>query len=295
MKIKGASAGDPNFGREIEAKGNQDDDVDATRASDGEFFSQLLSHRERGGNWRNAAHRIIGVERIEGTPPVSAARRFTAELLGTGLLSATVIVSASIADRLSGGPNALALLCSTLAMGGAFLVLMTILGPVSGGHLNPCITMSSAIRHQLSPSLALLYVVAQLCSAIIGAGAAFVMLDPYTLHDAVLGNVARLPYLSEFLASFGLVFTVVGARQWRPSAMPAITAAYLMAVFWFTASLNFANPAIAIARWLTNTTSNGLLEISLIIMAQLLGAFVATLVGVWLFLNNKPKLARSSF
>jgi glycerol uptake facilitator-like aquaporin len=215
-------------------------------------------------------------------PPL--ARRVAAEGLGAFLLFATVIGSGIMAERLSGGNVAVALLGNTLATGAMLFVLITMLGPISGAHMNPAVSLVAASRRELGWSDAAAYIAAQLTFGILGAWAAHVMFDLPLLQLSVKARTGLGQEVGELIATFGLILTILGTVRFRRQWVPASVALYISAAYWFTSSTSFANPAITVARSLTNTFA-GIAphDVPLFIVAQLLGAICAAALARWLF------------
>lgn len=207
-----------------------------------------------------------------------------AEALGSLLLFATVIGSGIMAERLAGGSVGLALLANTIATGAMLFVLITLFGPVSGAHFNPAVTLIMAMRGAIPARLALAYPPAQLCGGLAGMAIAHAM---YTLPIVQVSHHARSGaglWLSEGVATFGLVLTILGTARHRPAAIAANVALYITAAYWFTASTSFANPAITIARSCTDTFA-GIAPASVagFVAAQLTGALAAHVAATRLF------------
>ena len=180
-------------------------------------------------------------------------RRLAAEFLGTGLLLATVVGSGVMGMDLSGGNKGVALLANAGATAGMLYVLIVLLGPISGAHMNPAVSLVSRLRRELDTRALIGYVLAQVAGAVAGVVLAHLMfgLDIVQPGDHVRSGTAQ--WLSEGVATFGLVLTIlVGLRQ-RPAAIPVLVAAYIFAAYWFTASTSFANPAVTLARSMTRT------------------------------------------
>lgn len=219
--------------------------------------------------------------------PADLFRRLGAEALGTGLLVATVVGSGIMAERLT-GDTALALLGNTIPTGAILFVLITALGPISGAHFNPAVSMVLAMQRTLSWRLAGLYMLAQIAGGIVGTVAAHLMFDVPVLviGDQVRGGPSQ--WLSEGIATFGLVLTIVLGIRHRPAAVPAMVASYIVAAYWFTASTSFANPAVTIARAFTDTFS-GIrpVDAPAFIVAQLGGAILALGLCRWLTPNEQ--------
>ena len=211
-------------------------------------------------------------------------RRVAAEGLGAFFLFACVIGSGIMAQNLSGGNDAIALLGNTLATGAILFVLITILGPISGAHMNPAVSLVAASRRELRWTDALAYIAAQFAFGILGAWAAHRMFDLPTLELSVKARGGLGKALGEFIATFGLIVTILGTVRFRREWVPATVGLYITAAYWFTSSTSFANPAITVARSLTNTFA-GIAphDVPMFVVAQLLGAAGAALLARWLF------------
>ncbi|HEY8248291.1 MAG TPA: MIP/aquaporin family protein [Hyphomicrobium sp.] len=203
-------------------------------------------------------------------------QRRAAEGLGTALLLATVIGSGIMGERLAGGNEAIALLCNTLPTGAMLVVLITMLAGISGAHLNPAVTMTFLLKRELGGWEALGYVVAQLAGALIGVLAAHAMFDlPLVqISDKARAGVAQV--LSEWVATFGLVTTILLTLRAKPQAVATSVGLYITAAYWFTASTSFANPAVTVARAFSDTFA-GIRpdDVILFVVAQLAGAVCA--------------------
>ncbi len=216
------------------------------------------------------------------TPPLC--RRLFAEALGSGLLFVTVIGSGIMAERLASGNNAVALLGNTLATAAMLLVLITVLGPISGAHLNPAVSLVAALRRDLSARDALAYVGAQLVGGLVGVAAAHTMFDLPTLMIGVKVRTGPGQWLGEGIATFALIFTILGTVRYRPTWTPLTVAAVITAGYWFTNSTSFANPAITLARALTDSFAGIRPEDApAFIAAQLTGALLASWAARMLF------------
>jgi glycerol uptake facilitator-like aquaporin len=215
---------------------------------------------------------------------VTLARRLTAEALGTALLLATVIGSGIMAAKLSGGNGALALLGNTIPTGAILAVLILIFGPVSGAHFNPAVTLSFAFRRELSPRVALGYLAAQIYGAIIGAWLAHLMFELPLLQISSTARAGTGQWLAEAIATFGLLLTIFGCLAGAREATPYAVGLYITAAYWFTASTSFANPAVTLARSLSDTFA-GIApgNVLAFIAAQLTGAAAATILSGWLW------------
>lgn len=211
-------------------------------------------------------------------------RRIAAEGLGSFFLFATVIGSGIMAEHLSGGNDAVALLGNTIATGAILFVLITMLGPISGAHMNPAVSLVAALRDELSWRDAAAYVVAQLAFGILGAWAAHLMFDLPTLQLSVKARTGLGQAVGEAIATFGLILTIIGTVRHRRDWVPASVALYITAAYWFTSSTSFANPAITVARSLSDTFAGiAPQDVPVFIAAQLVSAGLAAVVGRALF------------
>ena len=219
-------------------------------------------------------------------PPLGAfsiSRRLTAEALGAALLLAIVIGSGVMGERLAGGNVALALLGNTLATGAGLVVLIIVFGPVSGAHFNPAVTLVFALRQEIPWVLAGGYILAQLAGAVVGVWTAHAMFALPILEVSTKLRAGPAQALSEFIATFGLVATILGSLRFRPEATPFTVGLYITSAYWFTASTSFANPAVTVARMLSDSFA-GIAPSSApaFIAAQLLGAISALLMIRWM-------------
>jgi glycerol uptake facilitator-like aquaporin len=217
---------------------------------------------------------------------VSLARRTVAEFLGTAFLVAAVIGSGIMADRLSNGNVALALLANTIATGAALVALIAAFGPISGAHLNPVVSLMDALEKGLSWRETPFYVSGQILGGIFGTVVAHLMFGLRILSVSHHVRSGPAQVLSEFVATFGLVSIIWGCSRRRPDAIPFVVGAYIMAAYWFTASASFANPAVTIARCLSDTFA-GIrpIDVPWFVLAQFLGGIAATMVFRWLVPN----------
>jgi glycerol uptake facilitator-like aquaporin len=209
-------------------------------------------------------------------------RKLTAEALGTAILVATVVGSGIMAQRLT-DDIALALLGNTLATGAILVVLIGILGPISGAHLNPVVTLVLALKRQLTPSDAALYMVVQVAGAMLGTLLAHLMFDlPLVSAYADPRNGAS-QWLSEVVATFGLLLTILLSLKLPVEQIALRVGLYITAAYWFTASTSYANPAVTIGRALTSSFSGiGPADVPGFIIAQIIGALLALAVTAWL-------------
>jgi len=209
-------------------------------------------------------------------------RRLTAEALGTALLVATVVGSGIMAESLT-RDVALALLGNTLPTGAILVVLITILGPISGAHFNPVVTLIFALKRELTPRDALFYIVVQIAGGIVGTMMAHAMFALPLLDASLKMRTGGAQWLAESVAAFGLVATILAGVRFERSSVPWLVGLYITAAYWFTSSTSFANPAVAIARSMTNTFS-GIRPTDLpgFIAAELCGAVAALMLMSWL-------------
>ena len=217
-------------------------------------------------------------------PPIMLARRIVAEGVGTALLLAVVVGSGIMGDRLSGGNDAIALLGNTLATGAGLVVLIHVFGPVSGAHFNPAVTLALLVRRETDWRTALLYGAAQTAGAILGVWLAHAMFaEPLWQVSAKLRE-GPAQGLAEAVATFGLIGTILGTQRSRPEFTPVAVGLYITAAYWFTASTSFANPAVTVARSLSDTFAGIAPEsVPLFIAGQLVGTLVAVGFFGWLF------------
>ena len=211
-------------------------------------------------------------------------RRAAAEFIGTALLLATIIGSGIMAVRLAGGNGALALLCNTLPTGAILAVLILIFSPVSGAHFNPAVTLAFVFRRELSPSVAFAYLAVQMFGGIVGAWLAHLMFELPVFQLASTVRVGLGQWIAETVATFGLLLTIFGCLAGARAAIPYAVGLYITAAYWFTASTSFANPAVTVARSLSDTFA-GIAPGGVVafILAQLTGAVAATLLAAWLW------------
>ena len=215
-------------------------------------------------------------------------RRLAAEALGTGILVATVVGSGIMAETLT-RDVALALLCNTLPTGAILVVLITVLGPISGAHFNPAVTLVFTGKRELPASEAAFYIIAQIAGGAIGTAAAHLMFALPLIDLSMKVRTGSAQWFAEAVAAFGLVATILAGIRFQRTSVPWLVGLYITAAYWFTASTSFANPAVAIARSLTNTFS-GIrpVDLSGFILAELCGALAGMLLMNWLL--GPPKV-----
>jgi glycerol uptake facilitator-like aquaporin len=189
-----------------------------------------------------------------------------------------------MAELLAAGNGAIALLCNSLATGAILYVLITILAPISGAHLNPAVTLAFLIRGSVETAVALAYVACQLVGAVFGTWLAHAMFALPIMELSATERAGSSLWLAEAVATFGLILTIIGGLRWKPEAIPTAVGLYIVSAYWFTASTSFANPAVTVARSLTDTFS-GIqpADAPAFILAQLAGAVGASLFCQWLF------------
>jgi len=211
------------------------------------------------------------------------ARKLFAEWLGTFFLVAVVVGSGIMAERLAGGNIAIALLGNAIATGAILVVIILIFGPLSGAHFNPAVTLAFAIRGDIEKRTAVLYALAQILGGICGAIVAHVMFELPLIDPSETARTGASQWVAEFVATFGLLATIFGCVKYRPEAVPYAVGLYITAGYWFTSSTSFANPAVTIARTMTNTFSGiAPWDAPAFILAQLFAARIAVLVFGWL-------------
>jgi glycerol uptake facilitator-like aquaporin len=211
-------------------------------------------------------------------------RRLAAEALGSFFLFATVVGSGIMAERLSGGNVSIALLANAIATGAMLFVLIGMLAPVSGAHFNPAVSLVFAVRGTIGWHVAAFYVAVQVGFGVLGVLAAHVMFDVPVLQESVRVRSGVGQWLGEAIATFGLVITILGTLRHRADVVPAAVALYITAAYWFTSSTSFANPAITVARSLTDSFAGiAPADVPGFIVAQLAGALVAALAARHLF------------
>jgi len=217
-------------------------------------------------------------------------RRVVAEFTGTLLLLAAVVGSGIMGERLAGGNVAIALLANTLATGAALIAIILAFGPISGAHLNPVVTLADALVGGIAWRETPAYIAAQVMGAFSGVAVAHTMFGLAVLSISTHARSGPAQAFSEFVAAFGLLATIWGCARTRPASVPFAVGAYITAAYWFTASTSFANPAVTVARSVTNTFAGVRpVDVPAFVAAQLAGALGATLLFRWLM----PRRAES--
>jgi glycerol uptake facilitator-like aquaporin len=215
---------------------------------------------------------------------VSFGRRIFSEWLGTAFLLAAVVGSGIMAERLAGGNVALALLCNTIPTGAILVVLILVFGPLSGAHFNPVVSLAFALRSELPWAIATSYVAAQVSGAVAGVWSAHLMFELPVWQLSTTERLGWGQWTAEAIAAFGLLLTILGCVARTPAATPYAVGLYITSAYWFTASTSFANPAVTIARSLSNSFA-GIAPggVPAFIAAQLIGGGIAVLLGGWLY------------
>ncbi len=228
------------------------------------------------------------------THQFNLSRRLFAEALGTAFLLATVVGSGIMAERLAGGNVAIALLGNTLATGAILMVLILIFGQISGAHFNPAVTVSFLLQRAISASEAVAYIVVQIIGGFFGTVVAHIMFNEPLLMASTTVRTGIGQWTGEFVATFGLVATIIGCLKTAPKAVPYAVGLFISAGYWFTSSTSFANPAVTMARSFTDTFS-GIVPMDApgFIAAQLVGAVAATMVFYWLWAPSRQPATTS--
>jgi glycerol uptake facilitator-like aquaporin len=223
---------------------------------------------------------LAAADSVSAASPLQA---LAAELLGTMVLLATVVGSGIMGQQLSGGNDGIALLAKAAATAAALYVLIALFGPISGAHFNPAVTLALRMRGQSLPAAWWMYVLMQIVGAICGVLLAHAMFAQPLWQPGIHVRTGPAQWLSEGVATFGLLLTIVLGSRSRPTAIPALVASYIFAAYWFTASTSFANPAVTLARALTRSFA-GIrpADVSGFIVAQLIGALLASWIAQYL-------------
>jgi glycerol uptake facilitator-like aquaporin len=214
----------------------------------------------------------------------SLAQRTFAEGLGTAFLLAAVVGSGIMAQQLAGGNGALALLCNTLPTGAILAVLILVFGPLSGAHLNPAVSLACALRGELHWPDSGCYILAQVLGAMVGVWVAHLMFELPVWQLSVTARAGPGQWLAEAVATFGLIVTIFGCKAHTPAAVPYAVGLYITSAYWFTASTSFANPAVTLARSLSDTFAGiAPAGVPAFVLAQLLGAIAGIGIAHWLW------------
>ena len=222
-------------------------------------------------------------------------RKLAAEALGSFFLFATVVGSGIMAEQLAGGNVAVALIGNTLATGAILYVLIAMLGPVSGAHFNPAVSLVMALRGELGWKALAGFALVQLAGGILGAWAAHLMFDLPIVQVSLRARTGVGQWTGEFIATFGLLLTILGCSRHRPAAVPASVALYISAAYWFTSSTSFANPAITVTRSLTDSFAGiAPTDVPGFVLAQILGALGAHFTAKGLFPVDRARTSRDT-
>ena len=217
-------------------------------------------------------------------------RNYIAEALGTGLLLVAVVGSGIMGDTLSGGNVAVALLANAIATGCALYFLITVLGPISGAHFNPAVTLAFALRGDIALKPAVIYVICQIVGGILGVWLTHLQFGQEIIQASTTSRTGVDQWVSEALATFGLLFVIFGGLRHKPGAVPALVALYITGAYWFTASTSFANPAVTIGRTFTDTFAGiDPSHAPAFVAVQLVAAVVSTFALAWLLGRDTPQ------
>jgi glycerol uptake facilitator-like aquaporin len=215
-------------------------------------------------------------------PPL--AQRAVSEALGTAFLLAAVVGSGIMAQKLAGGNEALALLCNTIPTGAILTVLILVFGPLSGGHFNPAVSLAFALRRQLSWPDTAAYIAVQIIGGVIGVWIAHLMFELPVLQVSLHARTGAGQWIAEFVATFGLLLTILGCVARTPAAVPYAVGLYITSAYWFTASTSFANPAVTLARALSDTFAGiAPAGVAAFIAAQFAAMVAAVLFAHWIW------------
>ena len=211
-------------------------------------------------------------------------KKLAAELIGTAFLLATVVGSGIMAETLSGGNAAIALLGNTIPTGAILVVLIVLFGPLSGAHFNPAVTVAFLLRREIAVGVAVLFIITQIIGGLLGTWSAHLMFEQELIQVSSKLRTGPAQWFAELVATFGLLMAIFGALRWRPEFVPYSVGLYITAAYWFTASTSFANPAVTVSRSFTDTFSGiqpG--DAPAFIGMQFAGAMLAVLVMRWLW------------
>ena len=218
---------------------------------------------------------------------IALSRRLAAEFIGTALLLAAVVGSGVMGAALSDGNDAVALLANATATAAVLYVLIEVLGPLSGAHFNPAVTLAFRLRGEIGSRDAAAYIAVQLVAAVLGVLLAHLMFELPLLQPGLRVRTGGAQWVSEAVATFGLVLAIVMGLRFRPAAVPALVASWIFAAYWFTASTSFANPAVTVARALTQTFA-GIRpdDVAGFVVAQITGGLLAVAASGWLLTSR---------
>lgn len=221
---------------------------------------------------------------------MTLAQRLAAEFVGSSMLLATVVGSGIMAEALAGGNIAVALLGNTIPTGAMLVVLITMLGPISGAHFNPAVTLVFRVKGEISNADTLAYITVQLAGALCGVLLAHLMFDLPILQASAKVRTGNGQWVSEAVATFGLVLTILATRRFRPETIPMAVGLYITAAYWFTASTSFANPAVTVARAFSDSFA-GIrpADVPGFVLAQIAGAGLALLFADWLLATRQTR------
>jgi len=218
-------------------------------------------------------------------------RKLAAEFIGTAFLLAVVVGSGIMGENLAGGNVAIALLVNTIATGAGLAFLILSFGDISGAHFNPVVTLTETFRGNLSWRESAFYIVWQIAGAFFGVGLANLMFDLPVYFASTKVRAGSSQFLSEFVATFGLIMVIQTGVKFRPQLVFLMVAAYITAAYWFTASTSFANPAVTLARSVSDTFAGiSPSNVPMFLLAQILGAFAATFIFSWLLREEKENV-----
>ncbi len=222
-------------------------------------------------------------------------RKLMAEWLGTFSLLATVVGSGIMAERLAEGNVAIALLGNTIPTGAILVVLITVFGPVSGAHFNPAVTLSFLLRKEIGPGAAALFILAQIIGGIVGVFAAHIMFDNPLIDPSSTVRTGLGQWVGEFVATFGLIGTILTCLKARPDFVPMAVGLYITAAYWFTSSTSFANPAVTIARGFSDTFAGiNPANVAAFVAVQLVAAALATWFFGWFLADETAETTSES-
>ncbi|MEM7133485.1 MAG: MIP/aquaporin family protein [Chloroflexota bacterium] len=221
-------------------------------------------------------------------PTHNLPRTLTAEFIGTAFLLATVVGSGIMAEQLADGNVAIALLGNTIPTGAILVVLITMLGPISGAHFNPAVTAVFMAKRELSLKDGIWYIVIQIAAGLVGVWTAHLMFEEVFFQMSTKMRAGPAQWFAEWVATFGLLFTILATIKVKEDAVAMAVGLYITAAYWFTASTSFANPAVTIARSFSDTFAGiRLVDMPFFVLAQMLGAFCALGVCLWLFVDSQ--------